>query len=447
MITIAHKKEKDNKKILAANNAVGQQKEAMPIIAHTKKIDNKKILAANVAVGQQKEAMPIIAHKKKKKDNKKILAAKNAVGQQKETRTLKVHKKEKDKKKKGKKNKKNTAACAAIVNKQTGVCPPPFLRPPSTAVWRRGVESQVFAERDGKKAGRLLRDLVPWQEAHTFAVGHHAAKERDRLLARFEEFRSTMPGTTTVEDLVIQWAWRALKTASPGVVRNYMDRLCRAIADDEGWVISRKVIRVKKALSRMGVMIRPKQATPLHTSEVMAALKLLRQSGHNTAAAMVAICWMTRARISDIRYVVKADWREVDGQGGAAHLVDAEVHAKEKARLQWQPAIFLPRGQITAVAVEFWRQATEGGLVFGGDTPRYAVLKRQILRVMPKLDGQWWTHSLRRGAAQQMDLAGTSRLHIKESLRHQDERQTLRYLDSTNATRRGKERSWMRRLQ
>ena len=160
----------------------------------------------------------------------------------------------------------------------------------------------------------------------------------------------------------------------------------------------------------------PSETGDLHTSEAMEALKLLRQSGHNTAAAMVAIFWMTRARVSDIRYVVKADWREVDNRGGeeAAHLVDAEGHRGASAVATG----YLPSqgGRLRRLR---WSFGVTKGLVFGGDTPRYAVLKRQILHVMPQLDGHWWTHSLRRGVAQQMDLAGTSRLHVKESLRHQ----------------------------
>eukprot|EP01061_Rhynchopus_euleeides_P007342 TRINITY_DN16352_c0_g1_i1.p1 TRINITY_DN16352_c0_g1~~TRINITY_DN16352_c0_g1_i1.p1 ORF type:complete len:119 (-),score=20.61 TRINITY_DN16352_c0_g1_i1:101-457(-) len=102
---------------------------------------------------------------------------------------------------------------------------------------------------------------------------------------------------------------------------------------------------------------------------------------------------------------MKEDWQEIVGAGGRG---GPQIYAKEKGSSKWRPAIYMPTGELTAIAVRFWRSTTTAGLVFGGDSPHYEEIKTLIRGLIPDEAGLWWTHSVKRGAAQEIELGRKS---------------------------------------
>ena len=341
---------------------------------------------------------------------------------------------------------------------QDGQIPPPLLRdvtPPRSEQSqfpqytysmpeRRRVESRLFAERDGKALGRTIKELIPWHRVSHFATAPSAAGEKERVFYHFQNWRRGRVGTP--DQLAVQYVWSKLGTVAPSTAISYLCRIVlRAHELGERGYRTRFLAGAKALLRRSSTMIRPVQATPLQPAEAQKTLRRLADKGQGRAAALFAIAWVARARVSDIRYVTSQDWVEQQ-KDLPADATEVHVFAKEKACKTWQPSIFLPAGRTTAVAVAFMRTQTgaRDDLVFGGDTDRYVRLKAQIRTAMGT---HHWLHSIRRGSIQEVESRGVEAHELQKLLRHADPRTTTRYLRTNTEHRRRVETAMTHTLQ
>ena len=320
--------------------------------------------------------------------------------------------------------------------------PPPVLMPMKR---QKEIESLIFRERNGKELGKTMRKLISWEHAGEFTVAPSTKGKNDWLMQRFHTFRNSLPPDTPLDHAVTKFAWSVLGSASPASARDYMGRIAKQLTlQGETGVRTKHYRAVRATLKRTGTYIRPSQAPPITTKEVWDSIKTLQERDQTRAASMLAIAWVSRNRIPDIRFVTTTDFVEVGNRGGSPSRVSAAVYAKEKGRQDWCEAVYLPAGKMTAVAVEFFRSEPARTCVFGGDGARYERIKRQIRSALP--NGAW-LHSTKRGAAQEINLLQEDKEEMKDALRHKSLAMTSRYLDSLNAPKRRKQEELLRPLQ
>ena len=294
----------------------------------------------------------------------------------------------------------------------------------------------LFRIRQPKELGRTLAEQVPWQEAHLFDVGPRAHAERQRLLKAFRLF-ADQSGIQDVDQQVIAFLWSRLPNATPKSVAGYAGRLVKALhAEGITGVRTRRLLAVKKTLSRAGTLLRPDQAPPVDTETVVNAVHQLVGAGDLRTGAFVALVWVTRARMADARYMMVSDVTFV--RSGEA--VALEVQLKEKQQQAWTPLVFVPAGPLTTVVISHVRarraEAGEAASLFAASQREYSVLMAKAKAALPLGS---WAHSLRRGAAQQLEVDGASLTEISALLRHASTATTRRYLQSTSRQQRAKE--------
>ena len=310
---------------------------------------------------------------------------------------------------------------------------------------RKEVDDCVFRLRDGKQAARALAHLVPWDQAHTFDVGPRAAGTRDWLLRAFRQFAEGETETTPPDQTLIRFVWGRLRGASSLSVADYCGRLLKALAaEGETGYRTRRVLAVKRALTRFGTLLRPSQAPPVDVDAVMDVVEAFGREGAERERAFVALVWMARARMADARYLLVRDLVEVTDEGATG----LEVALKEKQQKSWTPVVYLPPGTLTLYVVE-WARARR--LAEGQDAPLFAATETQYQRLMRRVVGALpagsWAHSLRRGSAQALQSWGMSVDGLRDALRHASSRTTVRYLMRTAPEARRKARSTLDVLQ
>ena len=318
---------------------------------------------------------------------------------------------------------------------------PPFLGEVGTeagprATWshRRAVETELFRLRDGKALGRKMRELMTWDTAHKYAVAPKTAYNNDTLRDRFQKFCDTLPAETPWDEALIKFGFDVMKTASPKTADSYIGRLTKTLTrEGHRGVRTLRLKDTRTTFTRTSTYIRPRQAPPLTTVEVTDSLRKLVQAGQETAAALFATAWVSRARVPDLRFMVKADWVELNTTNSPLNT-EAAVFAKEKGCKSWCPEIYMPAGPITAIAVEFWRKQKEGVVVFGGDTKTYDRLKAVLKKGMP--EGSW-LHSIRHGASRMINAKELDPELNRKALRHTSFGMTRRYQNSLNSEKRG----------
>ena len=315
-----------------------------------------------------------------------------------------------------------------------------------TRAKRARLEDKLFSFRDGRSLAGALRNATGWEDIPRLALAAHTAGEKDRLWASFEGFWGGLSAGTPSDEAVLRYVWTRLGSISCRTAKTYLERLAAiAIEQGERGTRTRRLQNAKKALRRLSTLIRPRQAPPVATAQVHEALGALQ----GRARVLLALCWVTRCRVPDLRFVTRADWREIDGAGGDSRATSAAVYAKEKQALEWRPEIFLPAGPITAIVVEYMRTVAPSSteLIFGGNSTKYAGLKKAILAALP--EGSW-LHSSRRGAIQEVQKGdGGPRPLLKRLLRHGKDAEdtTARYLTTTNDHQRKTEAELLRALQ
>ncbi|KAJ9453355.1 hypothetical protein DIPPA_05455 [Diplonema papillatum] len=251
-----------------------------------------------------------------------------------------------------------------------------------------------------------------------------------------------------VDEAIVRFVWSTLGSTSPLTAATYIERLCRELHNrGVRGLRTERLIKTKKALRRMGSLLRPQQADGLKPEDAKELVRRLLREGQETAAALAAIAWISRCRVSDLRFMTDEDWHELGPGDTPEEETEVEFFAKEKSSRKWRPPIFLPHGSLTAVAVRFWRQRRKQkklGLPFGGDTGVYEKLKREVKKGM---QGSKWLHAFRRGSIQEIEKQGVPRTALQELLRHSSAETTIRYLNSTNVARRKAETEMLRTLQ
>ena len=236
---------------------------------------------------------------------------------------------------------------------------------------RKEVDDCVFRLRDGKQAARALAHL---DQAHTFDVGPRAAGTRDWLLRAFRQFAE---GETTPPDqTLIRFVWGRLRGVSSLSVADYCGRLLKALAaEGETGYRTRRVLAVKRALTRFGALLRPSQAPPVDVDAVMDVVEAFGREGAERERAFVALVWMARARMADARYLLVRDLVEVTDEGATG----LEIALKEKQQKSWTPVVYLPPGTLTQYVVECARARR---LAEGQDAPLFAATETQYQRLM-----------------------------------------------------------------
>lgn len=315
---------------------------------------------------------------------------------------------------------------------------------------RQELEAKVFVARGGKQVARAIRENVPWERAHEFAVGPHAAREALRLVAKFHEFWNRPENSSLPPDAaLVKHMWQCLETAQPRTVQDAMDRVVKQLhREGVTGVRTQRFLGARAALKRLSVMARPVQAEPLKLEDVKGAVEALGQKGELAAAAMLALAWVTRSRVPDLRVLTVEDVREVEGAGAAdVGVVGLEVWAKEKQARTWRPPIYAPPGALTAVVVAWVRRVQAEGRreVFGAGVAEYERILGLLRGALPAGS---WLHGVKRGAAQAVEAAtGAGPEEMRQLLRHQNVEVTHRYLNATTAKRRRQEEQLTRALQ
>ena len=306
------------------------------------------------------------------------------------------------------------------------------------------MDDVLFRIRDPKQLGQAVRKLVPWEAAHTYCVGPRAAGARSWMLRAFRKFAAESP-TLPVDQAVVKFLWSRLEGASPLTVAGYCGSLLRALAA-EGVVGARtkRVLATRRALTRFGTLLRPRQAPPVDTAVVQSTVEALLEQGCDRESAFVALVWVARARMSDVRYLLVRDLTLVCDEGVEPGL---EVALKEKQQRQWSPVVYLPPGELTCRVVAWWQRCS----ATGPDTPLFAATEAEyqalLKRVVARLPAGSWAHSLRRGSAQVLQKWGMELDGLQSALRHASGTQTRRYMMSTAEADRRKAREQLDALQ
>ena len=329
--------------------------------------------------------------------------------------------------------------------------PPPELQQGEAAgdvSWRerRELDHAIFSIRDTKELGRAVRERTSWDTMCKFAVGPQTAQGSDRVWAVFQKYCDEH-GFSPTEAALLRYAHSALETAGPKTVAAYVRKILhRCKQTGIRGVRTRRVQDTVRALTRMSSAVRSVQAPPVSTQQVAAATKALEEGGDLQAAAFVAMTWLTRSRVPDLRFMTSKDWAELENSGGPPATVGAKLYAKEKGAKEARPGIYLPPGRLTGVAVRFWRQWQGTGYAFGGESGEYVDLKRRIHSALP--EGSW-LHSLKRGAAHEIEETGVCDEDVSRFLRHSKNNWnvTQKYLNPTNAYRREREKTLLGTLQ
>ncbi|KAJ9472938.1 hypothetical protein DIPPA_18024 [Diplonema papillatum] len=291
---------------------------------------------------------------------------------------------------------------------------------------RAELEHQLFLVCDGHELGRMLKERIPPDSAHLFATGQRSTSEAERLVAQFQSFAEKEAPDTPVDTALVRFVWSRLGSAKPATVRNYLSRLMTALADrGVRGVRTRAVQQTSKALQRLSVMVRPRQALPLRLEEVREVVAKLEARTHTREAAMVATVWLSRARVPDVRVLTAGDVTEVENAGAAdAETVGLQIYLKEKQAKAHSPPEYLPPGPLTARLVRLARQ-TRSGPLFAESQASYQRSLHRIREAMPHGAAM---HSFRRGATQELERSGVDRDGLQQLLRHADSRTTRRYM-------------------
>ena len=312
-------------------------------------------------------------------------------------------------------------------------------------------ETTFFTTRNGKELGKLIQQKLSWDEIPLYATAPSTFSKNQSLLRRFKTFAAeNLPGECKLSEAICRFAWWSLGSANPKSVANYIGKLCKSLMQEgHKGVRTKQVLLFKRALIRLSTYIRPNRALPVKTGDIKGALRSLIAKGREDSAAMLATAWVTRCRIPDLRFLTSEDVREMGG-GDDVTKVGLGIFAKDKGRMTWSPAVYMPPGPLTAIAVGFWRKQLRGVCVFGGEGRQYERVKREIREAMP---GDAWLHSTKRGAAQEMDGAlvgdeeNTHAETMQQALRHKNASTTLFYLDELNPRKRQAQTKLLRPLQ
>lgn len=279
-----------------------------------------------------------------------------------------------------------------------------------------------------------------------FAIAPRGTREADRLLRSFAQKVEADKDEKNLDVLLVEWMWESLKGAAPRTVADYAERLVRRLADlGVQGVKTRRYKQAKQTLRRFSVMVRPNRAVPVKTPDVICMLDALRRRNDPQAEAAVALTWLSRARISDLKYLMSEDIRLLNDGSLAVYL-------KEKQQRKWMPPVYVPYGDLLERVTPFLLSTP--GFLFGGDDRTdsggkdgfiYDAMIRRIRKVAPP---SFWTHSLRRGATQQIEAneAPTDE-EMRSLLRHNSARQTKEYMAEVSTATMERERRLTRSLQ
>eukprot|EP01063_Lacrimia_lanifica_P026708 TRINITY_DN3642_c0_g1_i20.p2 TRINITY_DN3642_c0_g1~~TRINITY_DN3642_c0_g1_i20.p2 ORF type:complete len:438 (-),score=35.63 TRINITY_DN3642_c0_g1_i20:92-1405(-) len=242
-----------------------------------------------------------------------------------------------------------------------------------------------------------------------------SSDESDRLFHKFRAFPRR--SGEAADDHLVRFVSHSLQTASPGSVLGYRARLLRELQRRgcRGYR-TMKIQATKRAVKRFAAMVKPRQAMTVAPRQVHDAVRALMTWGYRREAAMVAVAWMLRSRLSDAKYLVTSDVKEVLNPGGPPSRVGAEVLLREKLTLEWKPPTYLPPGHISGVFVEWVRAVRRAGGRTLFNPEEYTLIKSRVRRALPP---GAWVNSLRRSAVQAIEAAfGISVEEAGELLRH-----------------------------